>query len=181
MVLRFNSIPRNKNEVVLKNYQELFQSLDTLDQAVYRSLSASVADIVDMTGQIGQWPESILLEDAHVPPLAKGYLPAPADDLIWISYDGGTWVDYLGHDSSGRMSVSYILRLIDLHGSYHPHPHPGVDYDPNQAVAVQVWRYPVAQRPYPEERLPEAGWRWIVQEDDPLWRSGSSQKTGIED
>ena len=58
--------------------------------------------------------------------------------------------------------------MIDLHAGYHPHPHPGVDYDPEMLVAVLVWYFPEAGRPYPGERLPESGWLWLLRPDDPL-------------
>jgi hypothetical protein len=168
MALRFLLLPSDKTEITLKSYQQLIHTLELQDQVVYRSLFSSVAEVVHMADQLGQWPEATLLEEAEIPPFALGYLPAPVDDFIWIGYDGGTWVDYLGHDRSGRSTVSYILRLIDLHGGYHPHPHPGVDYDPELTVAIQIWRYAETQRPYPGERLPEAGWTWIIEENNLL-------------
>jgi len=101
---------------------------------------------------------------------------APADKLQWVSYDGGSWVDYLGTDPTGDNRVSYILRLIDLHGSYHPHPHPGIDYDPELTVAVQVWIYYEGGRFYPGERLTEAGWIWLLSPSDPILRGQPSPR-----
>jgi hypothetical protein len=178
MTLRFGLTPGDNNQQVLKSYQALMQSLPRQDQLVYRTLLAGVPDVVDMLDELGQWPEATLLEEAEVPPFAPGYLPPPLNQLIWVSYDGGTWVDYLGHDVSGQSNVSYILRLIDLHGGYHPHPHPGVDYDPNQTLAIQVWRFPQAQRPYPGERLPEAGWLWLIDENDRFLQVSTTTATG---
>jgi hypothetical protein len=179
MILRFTLIPGKSSGLVLKSYQQLSQKLEPPDQLIYRSLLSSVTDVLDLADDLGQWPEAGLLEEAGVPPFAAGFLPAPVDRLIWVGYDGGTWVDYLGHDLSGRLQASYILRLIDLHGGYHPHPHPGVDYDPNQAIAVQIWRFDKGQRAYPGERLPEAGWIWLIDENDPLLRRqpGAAEET----
>jgi hypothetical protein len=38
-----------------------------------------------------------------------------------------------------------------------------------------VWFFPEAQRAYPGERLPEAGWFWIVHPDDPVLTGPASQ------
>ena len=180
MAWRFMSLPEKRGDERLQSYQRSAQSLESQEQTVYRSLLSSVPDIIDLMDRLGQWPEAALLEEEEVPPFAAGYLPPRLDGLVWVGYDGGTWVDYLGHAADGSTEVSYILRLIDLHGGYHPHPHPGIDYDPELAVAVQVWRYPAAQRPYPGERLPEAGWIWLVEGSGLVLQTVGPQQAGVE-
>lgn len=167
MALRFSLLVSPERVVHLKPYQLLDSELKLNQNLVYRSMLSSLADIDDVRNDEGQWPEAVLLEEEGILPFASKLLPAPADQLKWVSYDGGTWVDYLGTDISGKNRISYILRLIDLHGNYHPHPHPGVDYDPDLSIAAQVWIYTQPGRPYPGERLPEAGWLWVLGPAEP--------------
>lgn len=168
MVMRLGMLQQRDQPIEPKTYQRLDSELSTEAHLVYRTMLASVADIDDLRAQEGQWPEALLLDQEGIPPFARALMPTPADRLQWVSYDGGTWVDYLGTDVEGENKLSYILRLIDLHGGYHPHPHPGVDYDPELAVAAQVWVYDQAGRYYPGERLPEAGWSWVLSPSDPV-------------
>ncbi|WP_164513353.1 hypothetical protein [Thiosocius teredinicola] len=164
-VLNLNTV---ETTIRLQPYQRLDSTLASEQQLVYRTLIAAVPDIVELRAEEGQWPEAGLLDDALVAPFATTLMPAPARDLQWVSYDGGSWVDYLGGMQSSTEQLTYLLRLIDVHAGYHPHPHPGVDYDPNQAIAVQVWVFDQAGRAYPGERLPEAGWFWLLNRSDPL-------------
>lgn len=168
MAVRFASLETQPTEVSLTPYQDLDSVLSTDQHLVYRTMLASVSDIHDLRAREGLWPEVLLLEEEGLQPFARDLMPAPADRLQWASYDGGTWVDYLGTPDAGTNRLSYILRLIDLHGGYHPHPHPGVDYDPELRLAAQVWVFERPVRSYPGERLPEAGWRWILSSTDPL-------------
>lgn len=160
--------------LALQPYQKLTDGLPAPERTVLRALHAAVGDVRTLRDFDGFWPEASLLADDGVPPFAQAFLPEAARGHVWASYDGGAWVDYLG--AAGRRAgegtgagadLSYILRLIDLHAGYHPHPHPGVDYDPAQPIAVQVWTTPGAAG-YPGERLPEAGWFWRLDADDPL-------------
>lgn len=175
MTLRFVQIGARPAELQLKPYQRLDDELSETAHLVYRALLASVADVEQLRAEEGQWPEAILLEEDGIPPFVRPYMPVPADGLQWVSYDGGSWVDYLGTDTAGRHRVSYILRLIDLHAGYHPHPHPGIDYDPERLVAAQVWIFDEAGRLYPGERLPEAGWTWVLSRLDPIARAPSGR------
>jgi hypothetical protein len=168
MTLRFVTLASRAPAIHLNPYQRLDTGLSSTQHLVYRTLLASVSDVVDLRAQEGQWPEAVLLEEDGISPFAPESMPAPADKLQWVSYDGGSWVDYLGTDPTEENRISYILRLIDLHGSYHPHPHPGIDYDPELTVAVQVWVYDEGGRFYPGERLPEAGWIWLLSPGDPV-------------
>ena len=168
MALRFASLASQPQAVPLKPYQRLDAELSAAQHLVYRSLLSSTSDVEDLRALEGQWPEAALLEEEGIAPFADDSMPAPVDGLQWVSYDGGTWVDYLGTDTEGNNRVSYILRLIDLHGGYHPHPHPGIDYDPELTLAAQVWVYDEGGRFYPGERLPEAGWIWLLSRFDPI-------------
>ncbi|MCZ7585984.1 MAG: hypothetical protein M5R36_23150 [Deltaproteobacteria bacterium] len=102
-----------------------------------------------------------------MPPFDQELLPGGLRGFVWKENDGGSWVDYAATRDD---STSFILRVIDLHEKYHPHPHPGIDYDPRMRLAVQVWIYEEPNRAYPGERLPEAGWIWVVTPDDPSLR-----------
>jgi hypothetical protein len=157
-------------ERYLQPYQRLDGALAGPARNLYRSLWASVPEIVLLRDQEGMWPEAELLAAEAVPPFDAQFLPPPLPAYVWLGYDGGSWIDYLGQDPASADTPSFVLRLIDLHGGYHPHPHPGIDYDPNLTVAAQVWYDPQPARPYPGERLPEAGWLWLVRPDDPLLR-----------
>lgn len=166
--LRMVSLRENGVERFIRPYQRLDATLDDAQRTLYRTLLASIADIVALRDREGLWPEALLLEREAIPPFDGRFLPANLRGYLWVGYDGGSWVDYLGQDLSAEPSVTFILRLIDLHAGYHPHPHPGIDYDPRLSVAAQVWFFPDSRRPYPGERLPESGWLWIVQADDPV-------------
>lgn len=158
-----------QTEIRLHPYQQFAEQLAAGPWTLYRALQASVADIEWMRDAEGVWPETMLLASELVPPFAEQLLPATAERYLWLAYDGGSWVDYWGQAmSEDSAAPSFILRLIDLHAGYHPHPHPGIDYDPTLSVAVQVWWYPRGRQAYPGERLPEAGWVWLVTENDPV-------------
>lgn len=170
MTWRVSLIERDIDTPSLAAYQRLDTGLDATTQLVFRTLLAAVGDVGDLREIHGQWPEARDLADALVPPFAAELMPVDLARLQWVAYDGGTWVDYLGVGDGVAGDATYLLRVIDLHGGYHPHPHPGVDYDPNRLTAAQVWVYDEPGRHYPGERLPEAGWAWILRPGDPIVR-----------
>ena len=167
MCLRFFMFSGKSEEKFLRSYQRLDNILTTNDQRIiYQALLSCVREVEMMRDKEGVWPEAELLQMEQIPPFDIQFLPKSAKDFIWSSYDGVSWIDYVGQNQSGKTPVTFLLRLIDLHAEYHPHPHPGIDYDPNMKVAVQIWIYPEPNRPYPGERLPEASWYWVVRPDD---------------
>jgi hypothetical protein len=171
MAIRFFLIGGETRQQYMRPYQRLDSMLEGTQRTLYQSLLSSVSEIVYLRDQEGQWPESSLLEMEEVPPFAADFLPKELQGYTWFGHDGETWIDYHGSNPADPKANSFILRMIDLHADYHPHPHPGLDYDPNQKVAVQVWLYPEANRDYPGERLPEASWWWVVGPDDPSLRA----------
>lgn len=165
VALRIGILALGGPELSLQPYQRLDQVLAKTPHTLYRLLLSSVPDVLLLREEEGIWPEAELLAESLVPPYAAGLVPRELRSYLWVGYDGGSWVDYLGQDQEGQ-GPTFILRLVDLHAGYHPHPHPGVDYDPELLVASQVWYVPVARRPYPGERLPEAGWLWVLSPDN---------------
>lgn len=175
MGIRFIAVSTKTTAPTLRPYQRLHTAFSESQNTLYRAMLSSLTDILALRDQEGFWPEADLLAMENIPPFDSQLLPKALRGYRWIGYDGGSWIDYLGQDVSGQQPVTFILRLIDLHAGYHPHPHPGIDYDPELTVAAQVWFFPKAQRAYPGERLPEAGWFWIVQPDDPMLTQPASQ------
>lgn len=167
MALRFFLISGSEVPQYIRPYQRLDTMLTGTQRTLYQTLLSSVSEIEFLRNREGKWPEVALLEMEDVPPFAVAFLPKELQDYTWVGHDGETWVDYIGNNPADPTAYSFILRVIDLHADYHPHPHPGLDYDPNQKVAVQVWIYPDSTRSYPGERLTEAGWWWVVSPDDP--------------
>lgn len=168
MTLRFVLLSGESEQQFMKPYHRLDNILQGGQRTLYQAMIAAVPEIVDLRNREGQWPEVELLEMEEVPPFAPQFLPATLQGVVWSSFDGGSWIDYVAQDPSGGETITLLLRVIDLHAEYHPHPHPGIDYDPNEQVAIQVWMFPEANRAYPGERLPEAGWFWVVRPDDPV-------------
>jgi len=167
MGVRFVMSASQSEQKYMRSYQRLDNVLESGGQrTIYQSLLASVREVEAIRDMEGIWPEVELLQMEQVPPFDIQFLPRRLKNYTWSSYDGGSWVDYVGQNPGGSEPVTFLLRLIDLHAEYHPHPHPGLDYDPNMQVAVQIWIYPEPNRPYPGERLPEAGWLWVVRPDD---------------
>ncbi len=177
MALRFAIFTGQEDKLYLRPYQRLDSILQGPQRTLYQSLLAVVPDVLDIRDQEGQWPEAELLEMENLPPFDNKFLPQDLRTYEWTGYDKGSWIDYCGQNPTGEHPVTFLLRIIDIHARYHPHPHPGVDYDPNQPVAVQVWIYPEPNRPYPGERLPEAGWWWVVRPDDPFLKEPPKDKT----
>ena len=173
MALRFTLVAGKKVQADMKTYQRLDFVLKDQQPILYRSLLSVVDEVVSLRDQEGRWPEVELLERESVPPFAKVFLPVRLKTYEWSRHGGESWVDYFGEYTGGEDQsisrhemVTFLLRIIDLHTDQHPHPHPGVDYDPNMRYAGQVWIYK-GNRPYPGERLPEAGWKWIISPSDP--------------
>jgi hypothetical protein len=167
MALRFFLISGSEVPQYIRPYQRLDTMLTGTQRTLYQTLLSSVPEIEFLRNREGKWPEEALLETEDVPPFAVAFLPKELQDYSWFGYDGETWVDYIGNNPADPRAYSFILRVIDLHADYHPHPHPGRDYDPNQKLAVQIWIYPESTRSYPGERLAEASWWWVVSPDDP--------------
>jgi hypothetical protein len=167
MAFRFTLISTSETQLYMRSYQRLDEILQDDPRSMYQSLLTAVKEVADLRDLEGLWPESELLELEGVPPFDTQLVVPALRNYVWSAHDGISWVDYVGGDPKAEEGFSFILRLIDLHADYHPHPHPGLDYDPKQQVAAQIWVYPEPYREYPGERLPEAGWWWVVGPDDP--------------
>ena len=142
---------------------------------MYQSLLAAQGEIDFLWNESQQWPTAELLAQEGIPPFADDLLPTTLSGYSWKTYDRGPWVDYIGHkQGSDNNEISILLRTINLHADFHPHPHPGIDYDPNQKIASQIWFHPLNKQRYPGMQLAERGWFWILSPDDPVLK-------GIED
>ncbi|MDY6836635.1 MAG: hypothetical protein SWH78_01555 [Thermodesulfobacteriota bacterium] len=176
MALRFSLLTGTTPQQGLKAYQRPDTVLTGQQPLLYRTLLSVVDEVVDLRDQEGEWPAVKVLEREHIPPFDKSFLPVALKSYVWSRHEGNSWVDYFGEnpkradaDAVAHEPTSFLLRIIDLHTENHPHPHPGIDYDPNMRFAAQVWTYP-AKRPYPGERVVEFGWKWIVGPSDrSLW------------
>jgi hypothetical protein len=174
MALRFHWVSSDKTEIELRPYQRRDFVLKGQQPVLYRSLLSAADEVVALREENdGKWPEVALLEEEALPPFAKIFLPVALKFYDWSSHGGKDWVDYHGLDArgeyeqnSGHEAVTFLLRIIDLHGDEeHPHPHPGSDYDPNMRYAKQVWIFN-GKGAYPENDLPEAGWKWVISPTD---------------
>ena len=132
-----------------------------------RNALAALGDMEFYLTEDGRLPDAEQLARDGIPPFDLGLAPAENDGLRWVTEHHETWVDYVisrPTSSPGRVDgspdVAYVVRVIDLHADYHPHPHPGIDYDPEQRLAMQLFEAPDARSRYPGERLLEAGWIW---------------------
>ncbi|MCB1155454.1 hypothetical protein KDL45_17470 [bacterium] len=168
MGLRFLSLATSEDQLYLRPYQRLSDGLNDSQRTLYRSLLATVQDIGALRDENGFFPEAELLEYELIPPFAKNLVPKALQGFVWETYDYSTWVDYIGYNPETEDDFTYILRVIDLHTDYHPSPHPGADYDPNQRLAAQVWTHRDPARAYPGERLAIDGWTWVVDANDPM-------------
>ena len=177
--LRFTTGEPAATAPELAPYQRLDDELSVPQRTLYRTLTASVPEILALRDREGTWPEAELLELEALPPFDRAFLPADLAAYLWQGYDGGAWIDYFGR-ADGEGLPGFILRLIDLHAAYHPHPHPGIDYDPDLAVASQIWFLPAGAAGYPGERLPEAGWLWLLTPDDPVLTRTARETAGAE-
>ena len=175
MIVRWALVGAGPSGLALQPYQESTDDLPPMQWVLSQAAIASVPDVLRLRDAQGYWPEAAELEKSDLPPFDTRYLPASLGGYQWIDYDGGAWVDYWGYDSTGRQRRTVILRIIDLHAAYHPHPHPGIDYDPDAFFGLQLWYFPEPQRPYPGERLPEAGWTWLVRPGERLGELSESE------
>ena len=166
--LRFYLLSTKAENRELAAYQRADSVIAGPDRSLYRSLRSAVPDIIALREREGIWPEADLLRQEWIPPFAPQILPKSLRAMRWIGYDGGSWVDYLGQFTDRSKPLTFILRLIDLNAGYHPHPHPGINYEATRTVAYQIWYHPTPARAYPGERLPEDGWLWLIGPGDRL-------------
>ena len=157
------TIVQRGTEKRIADYQVPEAMLSSDAALAYRTLAAAVADIAVVHEQSRRWPDVPALAREGVPPFDSVAATASLRQLSWTSHDGGSWVDYQGRSASAG-TPAFILRIIDLHADYHPHPHPGRDYDPAQRIAAQIWWFPDGLSGYPGERLTESGGKWIVRD-----------------
>jgi hypothetical protein len=172
MALRFSLVSGKNVQQHLRSYQRRDTVLQGQQPVLYRSLLSVVEELIGLRDQKGEWPDVQFLQTEHIPPFDKNFLPVALKSYAWSRHEGGSWVDYFGQNPGGNSqnsgpheAASFLLRIIDVHTEYHPHPHPGIDYDPNMQFVAQVWFYP-GKRTYPGERLRELGWKWVVGPSD---------------
>ena len=130
---------KDQRLAALLPYQSDYTSLSPELRVVLRELRSTVLDIEEAYQEFGEWPETL--------ERLRG----------WTATPNPTWVDY----QRKLDSENIVLRVIDLHSNYHPHPHPGIDYDPHDLLASQMW---VAAQdvPFRPLQLPETGWKWAI-------------------
>ena len=149
----------------LQPYQRLDSSLTPAQRTLYQALLASVDEIVGTWRSTGRWPSVQQAADDGLPPFARGLIPPALRTCVWTGYDETTWGDYLGRCTLDGQAQTFLLRIVDLVSTVHPHPHP--TYDPAMTVAAQVWMFLGPDAPYPMNSLLEADWIWIVNLADP--------------
>ena len=169
MAVRFAFVQTTETQTQLKSYQRFDTTLTGQSPVLYRSLLSVIDELIYLRKQSGSWPEIALLEAQHLPPFDKTFLPVGLKDYEWSRHVGKSWVDYFARRSPSKEvgqgvheQTVFLLRIIDLHTKDHPHPHFGVDYDPNLRFASQVWMYPEDRAYTPDKQLPEKGWKWII-------------------
>jgi len=179
VAFRILLLPQQDVPLFMKSYHRLDTDLNDTERTLYQALLASRNDIQLLWETKGEWPSSSLLNEEGIPPFAADMMPGPLQGYSWTTYNRGPWVDYLGvNPQEGESMPSALLRVINLHADFHPHPHPGIDYDPNQKVAFQVWLHPRGGQKYAGMQLAEFGWSWIVSPDDPSLRIPDKKKNG---
>ncbi|MDP8256361.1 MAG: hypothetical protein P9M14_11480 [Candidatus Alcyoniella australis] len=166
MLVRACAFGGEQQQTYLRPYQQLDSVLSNPERTLFQSLLASMGEIEGLREDEGQWPEAALLAMDSIPPFDPRFLPSTLQGYLWTDYNNQSWVDYIGTLPEAGQGRTFLLRLIDLHAEYHPHPHPGIDYDPNMRVSSQIWIYDEPDRFYPGERLAEAGWMWVVTPND---------------
>lgn len=179
MAFRFSIVASTSTDETLKSYQRFDGVLESQVPILYRSLLSSVGEICDLRDIEGAWPSADSLKEESIPPFAADFLPVGLQHYTWTRHDGGTWVDYYGTSEADAETlkamdhepVSLVLRIIDLRGKQHPHPHVGIDNDPDITYATQVWIY-FDKRPYPGEEMIKKGWKWIISANDPFLGAG---------
>jgi len=168
VAVRVLLLPQQDVPLFMQSYHRLDTSLDDTERTLYQALLASRNDILLLWETREEWPSSALLDEEGVPPFAADMMPGALQGYSWTTYNRGPWVDYLGvNPQEGENMPSALLRVINLHADFHPHPHPGIDYDPDQKVAFQIWMHPRGNQKYAGMQLAEFGWSWIVSPDDP--------------
>jgi hypothetical protein len=152
----------------MRSYHRLDTSLNDTERTIYQAFLSAQNDLLLLWEAKGEWPTVELLDEEGIPPFARDLMPGALQGYRWQAYNRGPWVDYLGVNmEEGDNMPSALLRIINLHADFHPHPHPGIDYDPNQRAAIQIWLHPVDRQKYAGMQLAEYGWSWIVSPDDP--------------
>jgi uncharacterized protein DUF6162 len=151
--------------VHLQPYQRLDSTLSPSQRTVFQALVASADEVAGLWRSAGRWPDVPRLEAEELPPFAAALLPPALRTCSWTAHDQGSWSDYLGRCTLDQKPQAFLLRIVDLRSSVHPHPHP--NYDPGLKVASQVWLYLGQDVPYPVNSLLEADWLWIVNLADP--------------
>ena len=170
MAFRFSLIRPVDSRESLKSYQLSDLYLKNQAPTLYRALLGIVGDITDLREENGSWPDVVLLKSEALPPFASNFLPIGLRGFVWERHASEGWVDYFGvngdvasaeKQGADPLENSFILRIIDLQSEDHPHPHLGQDNDPVIRFSSQIWMNPKVID-YPEERLIERGWKWIV-------------------
>jgi hypothetical protein len=176
VALRLLLLPDNSSFPFKQPYHRLDNTLSPQERLLYQTLLAAKGEIIYWWQKNATWPNVELLAQEGVPPFAADLLPPLLEGYTWTTHDRGPWVDYLGHAQSGTTAgPSVLLRIIDLHADFHPHPHPGKDYDPKEKTAVQIWMHPLNQQAYAGMQLYERGWFWIVSPGDPALGSAPAR------
>lgn len=169
VALRVSLLNSQTSIQFMEPYHRLDNTLNNQERSLYQTLLTAQGEITYLWEENKTWPTANFLGQEGIPPFAESLLPANLKGYTWETYDRGPWVDYIGHDESGtENSPSFLLRTIDLHAKFHPHPHPGKDYDPDQTTASQIWFHPLNNQHYPGMQLAERGWFWIISPDDPI-------------
>lgn len=172
MGLRFAQVGTNASSEQIRPYQIKSLHLKSQAPTLYRSLLGGVADVLTLREENGEWPSIDTLKEEVLPPFANIFLPIDLRGFVWERYEGDGWVDYFGINGGAAESKkqggdplenSFILRIIDLQSEKHPHPHLGKDNDVRMRFTSQIWINPQITD-YPEEKLVERGWKWIVAE-----------------
>ncbi|MBZ0270475.1 hypothetical protein K8I61_00450 [bacterium] len=160
--VRQATLSGSSEPLFLRPYQRLTTASPNNAVRLFELLSNAAQDAADMSGA-GRFPSIDELRKAGVPPYDESTLAADLRGFAPHETHQPSWADY----RFVRGDAGFILRIIDLHAEYHPHPHPGIDYDPDRRYTYQIWWSGGTRPDDPGERLPEAGWIWIVTPDDP--------------
>ena len=160
-LLRFAALAGTHGPDGAAPWEGTTDELGVTERSLARALLAGVVDVDAARRASGAWPEPAALRRDGVPPFDPTLMPPALRRYHWEAHGTATWVDYWGGAPAASGLRSLVLRVVDLHRLPHPHPHPGSDGDPDRPLAVQIWRGPSPGAPYPGERLPEAGWRWL--------------------
>lgn len=168
--IRVELLPAKTPNMPQQSYHRLDTNLNDTERTIYQAMRSSQTEVMLLWESAeGAWPAVSLLHEEGIPPFAVDLVPGALKEYTWTMYDRGPWVDYLGVSAQKAAGgPSALMRLINLHADFHPHPHPGLDYDPEQRGAVQIWLHPENGQLYAGMQLAERGWAWIVSADDPV-------------